>query len=356
LTDVVVGFAEELRGRGLTVPSDTLVTYASALDSVGLADRAPVYWAGRATLVRRPEDIATYDAAFGAFWDGTRQLEETSASEQVRHVLSEEAEDGGDGGDADEILRWSAVEVLRQKDLAELTADERQEADRLIDSLRLSGPVRRARRRRPSNRGELDLRRTVAAALRAGGEPVVLSHRAPGRRRRRVVLLLDISGSMSSYARALLRFAHVAVRARPDVEVFALGTRLTRLSSVLRTHDADAALAAATETVPDYEGGTRLGDTIGEFTERFGVRGMARGAVLVILSDGWDRGDPAKLGDHLARLSRVAHKVVWVNPLKASPGYEPLAGGMAAALPYIDEFLEGHAVASLDALAEVIAS
>ncbi|MGD9798471.1 MAG: VWA domain-containing protein, partial [Acidimicrobiia bacterium] len=163
--------------------------------------------------------------------------------------------------------------------------------------------------------------------------------------------LVDVSGSMSAYARALVRFAHAAVTGRGDVEVFALGTRLTRLTAALRSHDADAALAAVSSSTPDWEGGTRLGDTVGEFVERWGVRGMARGADVVVLSDGWDRGDPAVLGGHMARLARVAHRIVWVNPLKASPGYAPLAGGMAAALPWVDEFVEGHAVASLEELA-----
>ena len=359
--DVVTGFAGRLRARGLAVPSDTLVTYARALDAVGLDDRAPVYWAGRATLVRRPEDVPAYDAAFRDFWEGQGRFIHRSSTSVQTVVLGVDDGTGDAGveggeGEADEVLRWSAVEVLRQKDLAELSDEERVEADRMIDALRLAGPRRRSRRRRPSNRGDLDLRRTVARALRAGGEPVVLARNAPGERRRRIVLLIDVSGSMSAYARALLRFAHVAVRARDEVEVFSLGTRLTRLTPLLRTHDADAALAAATAAVPDYEGGTRLGDTIGEFTERYGIRGMARGAVLVILSDGWDRGDPARLGEHLGRLARVAHRIVWVNPLKASPGYAPLAGGMAAALPHVDEFLEGHAVASLEGLAEVLAA
>lgn len=359
-TEVVTGFARRLRAHGLRVPPDTLVTYAAALDVVGLEQRSPVYWAGRAALVRRPEDVPAYDAAFRDFWEGQGRFIHRSSTALTTHRVVVDDDDGvleGDGdGDAEEVLRWSAAEVLRTKDLAELTDAERAEADRLIDSLRLGGPRRRARRRRPADRGELDLRRTVAAALRAGGEPVVLHRRAPGERRRRVVLLVDVSGSMSAYARGLLRFAHVAVRARDDVEVFSLGTRLTRLTPLLRTHDADAALREATAAVPDYEGGTRLGDTVGEFTERFGVRGMARGAVLVVLSDGWDRGDPARLGEHLGRLARVAHRIVWVNPLKHTPGYAPLAGGMAAALPHVDEFLEGHAVASLEALAGVISA
>jgi uncharacterized protein with von Willebrand factor type A (vWA) domain len=358
--DLPVAFAGRLRARGLTVPSDTVLTYARALDAVGLDECAPVYWAGRATLVRRPEDTPAYDAAFRDFWEGQGRFIHRSSTAVVNRTVAVDDGDGGEAegdgadADADEIVRWSAVEVLRHKDLAELTDDERVEADRLVDALRLTGPRRSSRRRSPSRRGELDLRRTVAAALRAGGEPMHLARQAPGERRRRIVLLIDISGSMSAYARALLRFAHAAVAARDHVEVFTLGTRLTRLTTVLATHDADAALAAATGAVPDYEGGTRLGDTVGEFTERYGVRGMARGAVVVVLSDGWDRGDPAVLGEQIGRLSRVAHRLVWVNPLKASPGYAPLAAGMAAALPWIDEFVEGHAVASLEHLAALL--
>jgi uncharacterized protein with von Willebrand factor type A (vWA) domain len=357
--DLAVGFATELRRRGLPVPPDTVVAYARALDAVGLDDRTPVYWAGRATLVRRPEDVAAYDAAFGAFWERVDEGDESRRPSGVLEqlVAAEGASDGDDDtGEADGELRWSAVELLREKDLASLTDEERREADRLIDSLRLDGPRRRGRRRAPSRRGSLDLRRTVGRALRTGGEPVRLLHEAPRDRPRRIVLLLDVSGSMASYARALLRFAHVAVRARDGVEVFALGTRLTRLTAALRTHDADAALALATASVPDYEGGTRLGETVGEFTDRFGVRGMARGSVLVILSDGWDRGEVSLLGEHMARLARVAHRIVWVNPLKASPGYEPLAAGMAAALPYVDDFVEGHSLGSLESLGELLRS
>lgn len=360
MADVAVSFAAQLRLRGLVVPPDTVVGYARALDAVGLDSRDGVYWAGRSTLIRRPEDIEAYDAAFTDFWEGQAGLIHRSHTNLERRIVAlddpDAGEGDGEGEPSDEVLRWSAVEVLRHKDLAELTAEERAEADRMIDALRLHGPRRRSRRRRRSHRGELDLRRTVAGALRAGGEPVHLAHQAPGERRRRVVLLVDVSGSMADYARGLLRFAHAAVTARDAVEVFSLGTRLTRLTPILRTHDADAALTAATAAVPDFEGGTRLSDTVGEFTERYGVRGMARGAVVVILSDGWDRGNPAELGEHVARLSRVAHRLVWVNPLKASPGYAPLAGGMAAALPWVDEFVEGHAVASLEDLARLIAA
>ena len=200
----------------------------------------------------------------------------------------------------------------------------------------------------------IDLRRTVAMEVRGQvGRPATTS---PGTRPRRVVLLLDVSGSMAPYARALARFAHAAVsgRRRGQVEVFALGTRLTRITRELATHDPDAALARAAAAVADWDGGTRLGAGLRQFNDGCGVRGIARGAVVVLLSDGWDRGEPDELADEAARLRRVAHRLVWVNPLKASPGYAPLARGMAAALPHVDEFVDGHCLDSLVSLAEVV--
>lgn len=201
----------------------------------------------------------------------------------------------------------------------------------------------------------LDLRRTVQASLRTGGE--TLSHR--WRRRvttpRRIVLLVDVSGSMESYSRALVRFAHAAVRAGARVEVFTLGTRLTRLTRELTTTDPDVALARAAVAVPDWSGGTRLGESLRAFNDQWGTRGTARGAEVVVLSDGWDRGEPEVLATEMARLSRVAHRIVWVNPLRATPGYEPLARGMAAALPFVDDFVDGHSFDALDRLAEVLA-
>jgi uncharacterized protein with von Willebrand factor type A (vWA) domain len=202
----------------------------------------------------------------------------------------------------------------------------------------------------------LDLRRTVRQALRAGGEAMDRSYLVHGERNRRLVLLLDVSGSMEAYSRALLRFVHAAVVGRTKVEAFAIGTRLTRLTRELSSRDPDAALAKASEAVVDFSGGTRLGETLRQFNDQWGVRGMARGATVVILSDGWDRGDPAALAEEMQRLHRVAHRVVWVNPLKASPGYAPLAQGMAAALPHVDRFIEGHSLASLEELAAVIAA
>ena len=360
---IAVAFARLLRGAGIEVTTGAMTAYVDALDAVGIDDRDTVYWAGRATLVHRPEDIPTYDAAFRVFWAGFgRESLPDPAQNELVEVLRDD-EDAPDDVAGDEApqgrtveVRWSPTEVLRRQDLATVSDAERAELHRLLDQLRFSGAKRRARRRRPGPSGRLDMRRTVAAAMKAGGEPLHLQWTQPGERTRRVVLLVDVSGSMAPYARALLRFAHAAVLARRHIEVFAMGTRLTRLTRHLASHDPDAALVHATEAVVDWSGGTRLGDTIGEFTDRWGVRGMARGAVIVVLSDGWDRGDAAVLSTHMGRLHRVAHRVVWVNPLKASPGYAPLAAGMAAALPHVDEFMEGHSVASLEQLATVIAA
>jgi uncharacterized protein len=361
---VAVAFARMLRGVGLEVPGGAPVHYAEALAAVGLGRREPVYWAGRATLVRRPEDVAAYDAAFGAFWLGEPTAVVPWAEQVTVPIVADDGDDQDDAasGEPDPReaspvvqLRYSRAEVLRHKDFAECTSTELVEAQRLMAAVRLGGVTRRTRRHRPARRGRRpDLRQTVRYALRTGGEPVERRWLAPSDRPRRVVFLCDVSGSMAPYARALLRFLHVAVVGRRRVEAFTIGTRLTRVTRALSLYDPDAALAGATQVVADWSGGTRLGDALREFNDRWGVRGMARGAVVVVLSDGWDRGDPEVLGTEMARLARVAHRVVWVNPLKATPGYAPLVRGMAAALPYVDEFLEGHSLASLESLAQVL--
>ena len=249
--------------------------------------------------------------------------------------------------------------MLRERDFALYTSAEHEEARRLMADLRLAGALRRSRRLRPSRRqrarGHPDLRRTIRRSLRSGREPIRRSFLVPSSRARRVVLLCDVSGSMEPYARALVRFLHAAVVGRNRVEAFALGTRLTRITRELSSRDPDVALRAAGVAVRDWSGGTRLGEGLRAFNDGYGQRGLARGAVVVILSDGWDRGDPDALAEQMARLQRVAFRIVWVNPLKASAGFAPLARGMAAALPYVDEFVEGHSLASLETLAEVIA-
>ena len=363
LDRIAVGFARLLRGAGLDVPLGNTIAFGQALMAVGLESRDSVYWAGRTTLLRRPEDTDTYDRAFRAWWEHEHDLE--LAPPPVVRELSiafdaegdDEAPEAGDTTSNPTVaVRYSAAEVLRQRDFASYTPAEFAEARRLMADLRLAGSLRRSRRQQPSHRhrGKPDLRRTVRRALRTGGEPVHRAFLESASRPRRIVLLCDVSGSMEPYARALVRFLHAAVVGRGRVEAFAMGTRLTRITRELSSRDPDAAIAAAAHRVVDWSGGTRLGEAIREFNDRWGVRGMARGSIVVILSDGWDRGDPEVLAEQMARLGRVAYRVVWVNPLKASPDFAPLARGMAAALPYVDEFVEGHSLASLEHLAEVV--
>ena len=358
-----VAFVRALRQAGLVVPVDASVTFAAALEQVDVGVGDDVYWAGRATLVRRAEDVAAYDQLFAAFFGGVPlPRPATSTTQRVTLAVDDpdaEMEGGDDVADAGPTVqvRFSRIETLRHKDFAAYDDDELAEAWKLMERLALVGAPRPSRRAVPTRGagGRPDLRRTVRHALRTGGEPIRRARTEPGERFRRVVLLVDVSGSMEAYARPLLRFVHAAVAARGRIEAFALGTRLTRLTRELRRRDPDEALRLAAAAVTDFAGGTRLGEGLGRFNDEWGVRGMARGAVVVVLSDGWDRGDPEVLAEQMQRLHRVAHRVVWVNPLKATPGYAPLARGMAAALPHVDAFVEGHSIDALERLAAVIA-
>ena len=365
---VVVAFAQLLRGAGLEVPVGSVVAFASALAAVGLDRRQHVYWAGRATLVRRPEDAAVYDRAFAAFFDreapggaGSPEPAGTSIDLVVDDESASSAEQPGrdeTSGEPSITVRYSAVEVLRHQDFAAFSDADWAEARLLMARLRVAPDVRRSRRTEPSKgrHGRPDLPRTVRRALACDGEPIERAWRGPSSRPRRVVYVVDVSGSMQPYARAYLRLAHASVTAREagGVEVFALGTRLTRITRQLSWRDPDAALADAGRAVADWYGGTRLGEGLRRFNDEWGGRGVGRGAIVVILSDGWDRGEPAQLAVEMARLRRLANRVVWVNPLKASPGYSPLARGMAAALPFVDDFVEGHSIAALEALVAVL--
>jgi uncharacterized protein with von Willebrand factor type A (vWA) domain len=357
---VAVAFARVLRGAGLDVPLGSTMDFANALELVGLSTASGVYWAGRATLVKRPDHIDAYDRAFDAFWGGGAAAGEEAEADLVPTVAFDvemPAPDAGGGTAQPSVtVRWSPVETLRDRDFASYTESEFAQARRLMADLRLAGARRPSRRRKSTARshGAPDLRRTIRRSLRAGGEVTPPVFRSPSTRPRPVVLLLDVSGSMEPYARAFVRFVHAAVVSRQRVEAFALGTRLTRITRELSSRDPDAAVRAATDRVVDWSGGTRLGAGLRAFNDAWGIRGMARGAIVVILSDGWDRGDPGALAEQMERLARVAYKIVWVNPLKASPGYAPLAQGMAAALPHVDVFVEGHSFAALEEVASVI--
>lgn len=366
---IVAGFGEALRLAGLEVPVGCLLAFRDAVCVLGVDRQHDVYWAGRSTLVHRPEDHELFDEVFFAYWADrpAASVVTTTGDEQELTVGFDDGDDQSDDPDADAdddgepvdlVLRWSAAEVLREKDFSLYTEDELDEARRVMGHLRLATALRSSRRQRRARheRGKLDLRRTVRDALRTEGETVTRASTVSRQQPRRLILLLDISGSMEAYARALLRFVHAAVVGRRRVEAFALGTRLTRLTRELSSRDPDEAFAAATGAVDDWSGGTRLGPVLRDFNDRWGVRGMARGAIVVVLSDGWDRGEPELLAEQMQRLARVTNRIVWVNPLKAGPGYQPLAAGMAAALPFVDEFIEGHNIVSLEHLADVVAA
>ena len=275
----------------------------------------------------------------------------------LQAALDEGAEGGGaDGTDDDAAVHAtaSATEVLRHRDVATLTSGERARLAALFAGLRPRSPRRPTSRHTPSRRGVVDARRTLRSQLRRMGEPGPIAWRRRGSRPRRVVLLVDVSGSMSGYADALLRLAHTYASTGLPVEVFTLGTRLTHVTRALRQRDPDRALVACGEVVPDWSGGTRLAEGLRAFLEQWGRRGMARGAVVVVFSDGWERDAPEALGEQMRRLRALAHRVVWVNPHRGKAGYQPVQQGIVAALPHVDDFVAGHSLAAFEELVEVV--
>jgi uncharacterized protein with von Willebrand factor type A (vWA) domain len=361
VVDTVLGFARTLRHAGVSASPDRVEAMLAALGSLDVLDPGAVYWAGRLTMCGGPDDLDRYDAAFAAYFTGERpRVARTEGRPEVELAASAPLEPGtGDGEDdaeaRDLAVQASGDEVLRHRDVAELTPAEREHLRRLFALLVPATPMRPARRRRPSPQGAVHPARTVRRALRDGGEVTRLLRHRRQARPRRVVLLIDVSGSMTPYADALLRFAHAAVRARPvSTEVFTIGTRLTRVTREMRLRDPDRALAASGSAIPDWSGGTRLGEVLKAFLDRWGQRGTARGAVVVVCSDGWERGETQLLAEQMVRLRRLAHAVVWVNPHKGRTGYEPLTGGMQAALPSVDHFVSGHSLAAFEELTGVI--
>lgn len=361
--DCLVGLARTLRVAGIAAAPDRVQAAVAALTMLDASSRYDVYWAGRLTLCCNPAELARYDRAFAAYF-GDRptsvRLQRGLARPHLHLVVGDWAADDGEDGDESKAYSYasaaaSRAELLRHRNIAALSGRERDELKRLLARLSLVGEFRRSRRSRPARCGPIDERRTIAAWLRAGGEPTQLLYRGPVMRPRRVVLLVDVSGSMGLYADALLRFAHaVAKGTEAPTEVFALGTRLSRVTREIHLFDPDAAMAAVNDALSDAGGGTRLGVLLKEFLDRWGRCGLARGAVVVVFSDGWECGDPTLLGEQVARLQRLAYRVVWSNPRKAAPGFTPTAGGMAAALPHIDDFVEGHSLAALEHLADVV--
>jgi uncharacterized protein len=354
-----------LRAEGTRVGLGELLTAYRALDAVDCTSRQDARLALRAVLCSGHGDLERFERAFAAVFgeerlpSGAQQLTELGTIE--REALPRVAVPGGTTtvqpveDPATRPAAWSDVELLRQKDFAHYTEAEMVLARELIARLARRGPTRLSRRTRPVRRRSHapDLRRVVRASLRTGGEPVHRHWRAPTRRPRPLVLVCDVSGSMTPYARMLLQYVQASVAARRRVEAFAFGTRLTRITNELEGRDPDRALARASAAVSDFSGGTRIGAALAELNRLHGRR-IGRGAVIVVLSDGWDRGDPQLLGAEMARLRRSAHRLVWLNPLAAHPDFEPLTRGMRAAVPHTDELLPGNSLASLEELANIL--
>jgi uncharacterized protein len=361
--------AASMRAGGARVGVDELLGAHRALAAVDPADRASAYFALRAALCSKRDDLAAFDAAFAEWFapPAQPQVEPPEALDDVASlVLPRMALPADEAVVAAEFegellpAAWSQAELLREKDFADYTDAERRLARRLIRRIAGAGPTRPSRRTRPAPRrgapphaARPDLRRTIRSSLRTGGDPFERHWREPAERPRPLVLVCDVSGSMEPYARMLLQYLHACVAARRRVEAFVFGTRLTRVTAELAGRNPDRALDRAAGAADDWSGGTRIGEALATLNREHGRR-LGRGAIVVLLSDGWDRGDPDQLAAEMARLQRCAHQLVWLNPLKAHPDYEPLTLGMQAALPHVDHFLAGNSLASLAELAKLM--
>ena len=358
----VVTFGRVLREVGIEVGPGRVADAVCGLGAVDLTRQEDVYFTLRQTLVSRHDELELFDRAFVAWFlrgpiaplvreKQRRQLVEKVAGGSL--VPSDGDDQGADGAPLE--LGASGHELLREKDFAEMSAEEFERARRLLAVLARTRPRRTSRRRTPDPRGDqLDMRRLIRRSLRCGGDPVEQTWKARKTVPRKLVVLCDVSGSMDAYARALLLFLHALVGTGQGVEAFGFGTRLTRVTPDLATRDPEAALAKATAIAVDWGSGTRIGASLKEFNDLYGRRALSRGAVVVVVSDGWEREDPELVAREMAKLSRAAYAVVWVNPLKGDPDYQPLAGGMRAALPFVDRFLPGHNIASLEELAGIL--
>jgi uncharacterized protein len=369
LTGKLTLLAASMRAAGVRVGVGELLSAHRALGAVDPADRDASYFALRATLCSRHEDLPAFDAAFAEWFrpapllqaEPPPELDQAARLALPRTAVPGEARPALVEADADVVpSAWSDVELLREKDFADYTEQERRQARRAMRRLATAVPTRPSRRTHPARRrgaappaGRLDLRGTMRASLRTAGDPFERHWREPGERPRSLVLVCDVSGSMEPYARMLLAYMQACVAARRRVEAFVFGTRLTRVTAELRGRNPDAALARAAGAVHDWSGGTRIGDALATLNREHGRR-IGRGSVVVLLSDGWDRGDPAQLEREIARLARCSHRLIWLNPLKAHPDYEPLTRGMRAALPFVDEFMAANSLASLEELAEAL--
>ena len=365
LVGMLAAFSRELRAAGLAVGSGDILDYCSAMGTLDPSDLLDLYWAGRATLVTRRDSIPVYDQVFRRFFLGDGdpvrdalllKAQVTAQAEAVLEIPAADRDDLAQEQEATLGLMASDAEALRHKAFAASTPEELAAVRRIMARIRLTPPRRRTRRtqRAPSGRAP-DLRRTVRESLRMHGEPAELFWRRRRVRLRPLILILDVSGSMADYSRHLLQFAHTARHAAAKVEVFCFGTRLTRITRQLNHRQIDNALDEAARTVVDWEGGTRIGQSLDTFVKKHARTGMCRGGVVVICSDGLDRGDPEVLANAMERLKRLSHRIVWLNPHKGDDrDFRPSTLGMMVAAPHIDLLLSGHDLASLEELAGLL--
>lgn len=367
LLEHVLAFTYLLREMGVGVSPGEALELVRALAYVPIVSRDDFRAAARCTLIRRHEDLPLFDAAFAYFWR-TRSSDPLMMALPVmklpakplrlpRRPRGDDASGAGEPPEQEEqieiMLSYSAGEALRSKDFGTFSWEEVQACKALLNTLEWRIEQRTTRRKRAQPRGhQIDMRRVLRQNLRYGGEPIELAWRAPRRHQRPLVVLCDISGSMDRYSRILLQFVYTISNGLHDVEAFVFGTRLTRITRLLRARDIDDAVGMVSKQVVDWSGGTRIGETLKDFNYHWGRRVLGRGPVVLLISDGWDRGDPQLLSHEIARLQRSCHRLIWLNPLLGSRDYQPLTQGMQAALPFVDDFLPVHNLLSLEQLGE----
>jgi uncharacterized protein len=386
-----VRFGRTLRRAGVNVTSGQVMDFVQSVEHIEIGNREVFREAGRACFVTSKDELPIFDRVFESFWrkkaeyaddpttdigddsqpgmEGDSDLDaegeegdeasEESGTERTKSrtemIESQELDGEGDEeeGSADEVLSFSASEVLREKDFADLTEDELQQTRKFMESLEWSIGRRRSRRKVSSRKGRFwDPRKTMRKSLQTGGIPMQISRRKLKDKPRQLVVICDVSGSMDRYSRILLQFVYAIEKGMANVESFVFGTRLTRITRLLRNRSIDSAMERVAEQVHDWSGGTRIGQSLQSFNTNWARRVLRNGAVVMVISDGWDRGDPELLGQEMARLQRSSYRMIWLNPLLGSPRYEPLTRGMQAAIPYIDDFMPVHNLKSLEALAE----
>ena len=364
-TDVLIGFTHELRSAGLTVGTGDVLTYFAAMTPLDPTDLVDLYWAGKTTLLSRHEDHAVYDRVFRAYFLGEESPARTMLMIRPQTAAAAEAalvlpatEPGTEEHEEQQALGWMAsdVDALKHRSFTACTPDELAALRRIMTRMRLTPPSRRTRRTRTAAAGaEPDIRAIIRESMRRLGEPSELYFRERKNKPRPLILILDVSGSMADYSRQLLLFAHTARRSVARVEVFCFGTRLTRITKELAHQKPDAALQQAARTVVDWEGGTRIGASLDTLVRKWARGGLCRGGVVVICSDGLDRGDPDVLATAMERLARLCHRIVWLNPHKGdNRDFRPSTLGMMVAAPHIDLLLSGHDLASLEELAGML--